>query len=87
VPNSGTCSALGCYYYGANYWVYFDGSGVYGYGGTILGHIYLYVEDYFSGGSSTSKRFQFESTRGVKTLVAQGERLGRTSVNSIDRRH
>lgn len=72
---SGVCSALGCYYYYDSTMAYFDGAGQYGYGGTKLGDIYLYVEDYFSGGSSTSKRFQFESTRGIRTINASGERL------------
>ncbi|MEV0271142.1 hypothetical protein AB0H43_20370 [Hamadaea sp. NPDC050747] len=72
---SGVCSALGCYYYLDNYYVYFDGTGVYGYGGTHLGDLYFYVEDKFSGGRSYSQRFQFESTRGVRTLAATGERL------------
>ncbi|MEU7620574.1 hypothetical protein AB0M91_19770 [Micromonospora rifamycinica] len=72
---SGVCSALGCYYYSDSTMAYFDGAGQYGYGGTKLGDVYLYVEDYFSGGSSTSKRFQFESTRGIRTINASGERL------------
>jgi hypothetical protein len=73
--NGPVCAALGCYYYLDTYYVYFDGTGTYGYGGTRLGSIYLYVEDSFSGGRSYSKRFQFESTRGVRTLAASGERL------------
>jgi hypothetical protein len=72
---SGVCSALGCYYYLDIYYVYFDGQGTYGYGSTRLGDVYLYVEDSFSGGRSYSKRFQFESTRGVRTIRATGERL------------
>jgi hypothetical protein len=50
-----------------------DGTGIYGYGGTRLGDIYLYVKDSFSGGRSYSKRFQFESTRGAKTVTATGK--------------
>jgi hypothetical protein len=72
---AGTCSLLGCYEYLDNYYVGFTGDGSYGYSGTLLGIVYLYVEDKFAGGRSTSNRFQFESTRGVRTIVATGNRL------------
>jgi hypothetical protein len=73
---AGICAALGCYYYYDSTYVYFDGAGSYGWWGTPLGTVYLYVEDVFvNGGNSTSKRFQFESTRGIKSLAASGERL------------
>ncbi|MGC4744676.1 hypothetical protein ACLQ28_03270 [Micromonospora sp. DT201] len=73
--NAGTCSALGCWYYVANYWAEFSGDGIYGYNGTTLGYTEFFIEVQFSGGSSTSKPFQFESTRGTKQVRASGERL------------
>ena len=73
--NGGTCSVLGCWYYVANYWAEFSGDGIYGYNGTTLGSTEFFIEVKFSGGSSTSKPFQFESTRGTKQVRASGERL------------
>jgi hypothetical protein len=71
----GTCSLLGCYYYEDSYVGFFDGTMVYGYRDVLLGEVLLYGEDSFSGGQSTTRRFQFESTRGVQTITAEGERL------------
>lgn len=72
---TGTCSAIGCWEFVSTYHAEFSGDGVYGYGGTILGNVSFWVEDKFSGGASTSYPFQFESTRGTKTVAASGERL------------
>jgi|GEM_PF-1982258 len=74
-PRSGVCSAIGCWYYQANYWAIFEGQGTYGYGGTRLGDVTFLIEVKFSGSRSTSRPFRFESSRGTRTVDATGERI------------
>ena len=53
----------------------FAGSGTYGSGRTHLGNISMYFEVKMSGAKSTSKPVWFESTRGVRDFVMEGDRL------------
>ena len=40
-PATGGCSALGCWYYNANYWTEFDGGGYYNWNTTQLGQVFI----------------------------------------------
>lgn len=53
----------------------FAGTGIYGYGSTGLGTAELYFEVKMNGAQTISKPVYFSSTRGIKSLTMEGERL------------
>lgn len=53
----------------------FDGGGPYGFGNTTLGRVQVYAKITMNGAQSVSSPVRFTSTRGVRNLTIEGDRL------------
>ena len=56
-------------------WAEFNGGAYYGYGSTQLGYVTLFIRVIMNGAQSVSNPVRFSSTRGVRDLYIEGERL------------
>jgi hypothetical protein len=72
---AGYCRVEGCWTRYSAVSADFAGSGTYGYGKTHLGDVSMYFEVTMNGAQSTSRPVWFESTRGVRDFVIEGDRL------------
>lgn len=69
------CNIEGCWNVADSTHASWEGGGYYGYGATTLGNVDLYFKVTISGFNTYSYPVRFKSTRGVRNLFIEGERL------------